>query len=174
MPQQRALDYEPVRRNPPPFWRRNLLMDDDPSFAMKRLTKIIIVILAAACIAVSVPIGGRKIVGFNYRAAVDTEYTVCPDWVVGQSRDVITLTTGEKFRVRGVQPEELTSMLLRSNAYVKVDRAHHWLSIRKPGAACGMRPEQNQWITIPLHATERVQTYYAEEVAEVEPAGGSK
>ena len=61
------------------------------------------------------------------------------------------------------------------NAFVKVDRAHNYLSIRKRGAPCGMRPEQNQWITIPLRPTERVQTYYAQDVAELEPvavAGG--
>jgi hypothetical protein len=141
---------------------------------MKRLAQIIIVILAAACVAVSVPIGGRRIVGFDYRAVVDTEFTICPDRVVGQSTNVITLATGEKFRVRGVQPEELTSMLLRSNAYVRVDRTddHYWLSIRRPGTPCGMRPERNQWITIPLRATERVQTYHAEEVGEVEVVGG--
>jgi hypothetical protein len=141
----------------------------DPLSALKRRTKIIIAAALGAVIAVTVPIGGRTLVGFNYRAVDDTEYTVCPDWVVGQSGDAITLTTGEKFRVRGVQPEALTAMLLQSNAFVKVDRAHKWLSIRKRGAPCGMRPEQNQWITIPVRATERVQTYYAQDVAEVEP-----
>jgi hypothetical protein len=142
---------------------------------LKRRTKVILAVVVGAIVAVTVPIGGRRIVGFNYRAVDDTEYTVCPDWVVGQSGDVITLTTGEKFRVRGVQPEDLTAMLLQSNALVKVDRAHNWLSIRKRGAPCGMRPEQDQWITIPLRATERVQTYYAQDVAEVEQvaaAGG--
>jgi hypothetical protein len=145
----------------------------DEAVALKPLTKIInIAFLTATCVAVSLPIGGRKIVGFDYRAVVDTEFTVCPDWVVGQSKDVITLATGEKFRVRGVKPEELTSMLLQSNAFVKVDRADNRLSIRKRGAACGMRPEMNQWITIPLRATERVQTYYAEDVAKVEAVEG--
>ncbi len=96
------------------------------------------------------PIGGRRIVGFNYRAVEDTEHTVCPDWVVGQSGDVIILMTGEKFPVPGIQPEDLTAMLLQSNAFVKVDRAHNWLSIRKRVAACGMRPQRNQWFTVPL------------------------
>jgi hypothetical protein len=132
--------------------------------------------LVGAVVAVVVPIRGRTLIGFSYRAVDDTEHTVCPDWVVGQSGDVITLTTGEKFRVRGVPPEELTAMLLRSNAFVKVDRAHNYLSIRRRGVACGLRPGQHQWITIPLRATERVQTYfYAQDVAAVEPvatAGG--
>jgi hypothetical protein len=143
--------------------------------ALKRRTKIIIAVALAAIAAVTVPIGGRTLIGFSYRAVDDTRYTVCPDEVAGQAGDVITLTTGEKFRVKGVEPEALTAMLLQSNAFVKVDRAHNWLSIRKRGAACGNRPEQNQWITIPLRATERVQTYYALDVAEVEPvavAGG--
>ena len=142
---------------------------------MKRRTKIIIAAALGAVVAVTVPIGGRTIVGFNYRAVEDTEYTVCPDWVVGQSGDVITLTTGEKFRVRDIEPEALTAMLLQSNAFVKVDRTHNWLSIRKREGACGLRPERHQWITIPFRATERVQTYYAPEVAELEPvaaAGG--
>jgi hypothetical protein len=136
---------------------------------VKRRAKIIIGILASLIVATTIPIGGRTIVGFNYRAVDDTEYTVCPDWVVGQSEDVITLSSGEKFRVRGVQPEDLTAMLLQSNAYVKIDRTRNFLSRRQPGAPCGVRPEQDQWITIPLRATERVQTYYAVEVAEVEP-----
>ena len=131
------------------------------------LTALAVILIAAG--AVTVPIAGRTIVGFDYRAVDDTALTVCPDVVVWQSGDVITLTSGEKFRVRGIEPESLTSMLLPSGAFVKVDRAHNMLSIRQRGAHCGMRPENGQWITIPLRATERVQTYYAQEVAEMEP-----
>jgi hypothetical protein len=157
--------------DPPPAREpRRRRANEKGSSALKRRTLIVFGSVAAAAIAaVTVPLAGRPLLGFQYRAIVDTEHTVCPDWVTAQAGDVITLSTGERFRVRDITPDRLTDALLRSNAFVKIDRQHNWLAVRTPAAPCGMRPEQGQWITIPLRATERVQTYYASDLARIDP-----
>lgn len=120
-------------------------------------------------VALTLPIGGRKLVGFNYRAVVDTEFTACPERVVEQSGDVITLTTGERFKVHGLPPGGLNNALQQCGSFVKVDREHRYLSVRRHADICGHKADHAQWITIPLRATEKVQTYLAVELADLQP-----
>jgi hypothetical protein len=141
--------------------------------AVKRRVKVLLISLAAAVASVTVPIGGPTLLGFSYRSVENNELTVCPDWVIVQAGDVITLTTGERFRVADQTPEDITRALLVSNAWVKIDRSKRMGFIRHRTASCGNRPEQRQWLTIPIHAAETSQTYFADEFASIEPLPGT-
>lgn len=129
---------------------------------------VLLVAFALILASATIPIRGAYLVGFSYRAVANNEFTVCPDRVTQQSGDVITLGTGDQFRVVGVSVPDLTNALAKGNSCVKVDRAHRYLCVRKHRDICGMRPEMNQWITIPLWASERIETHAAVEFADVE------
>ena len=116
-----------------------------------------------------IPFRGKTAIGFRYRAVANTEFTICPDRVANQNGDVITLTSGEQFKVTGVEPKDLASALADYGSLVKVDRQHKYLAIRKRTALCGMRPEMHQWLTIPLIVAERAQTHFADAFADIEP-----
>jgi hypothetical protein len=140
---------------------------------VKRAVKFCLIGLAAGVATVTVPIGGATLLGFSYRSVENNELTVCPDWVIAQAGDVITLTTGERFRVTDQTPEDITRALLLSNAWVKIDRSNRMMLIRRRSASCGNRPEQGKWLTIPIHAAETSQTYFADEFASIEPLPGT-
>ncbi len=123
----------------------------------------------ALVLAIVVPIGRIRIIGFDYRKIVDNSSIVCPDRVVGCVENVIQLNTGEKFRVNDIKSEQLALSIQAANGYVKIDRTNNFLAIRKPTGMCGNRPEMNQIITIPLNATETVDLFYAEDIGMVEP-----
>jgi hypothetical protein len=110
---------------------------------VKRHTLILFAAFAIILAATTIPLRGRTLVGFRYRAMANTEFTVCPDRVAKQTGDVITLTSSEQFKVVGVETSDLAGKLAACGSFVKVDRQHKYLSIRKRTLVCGMRPEMN-------------------------------
>jgi hypothetical protein len=128
----------------------------------------ILATIAMAFAAATMPIDGRRLIGFRYRAFINNQLTICPDRVVAQSADVITLSTGERFRVCDLQPRVLAPLLLQANNCVTVDRVHNWLRIREPILRCGCTCEREQWITIPL-LPEKLLIYRAADIGSVEP-----
>ena len=135
---------------------------------MKRVLIIFVVGVALVIAASAVPVRGRKLLGFDYRATVDTSLSVCPDRVIAQSGNEITLASGERFVVRDVSPVILTDALREADAMVKVDRQHGFLAIRKRLIGCGFRPSSDQRFTVPLFATEHIDSHHAAEFAPVE------
>jgi hypothetical protein len=115
-------------------------------------------------IAATVPVlGGRTLIGFKYCATVDNSRTVCPDRVVSQSGNTITLSTGQQLRVDG-DPAALASALVQANNWVKLWK-DDMLSMRQQSHACGNGPEDAQVITIPLFATETFETHHSRDFA---------
>ena len=135
----------------------------------ENFTRNLFAAFAIILAATTIPLRGRTLVGFRYRVMANTEFTVCPDRVANQTGDVITLTSSEQFKVVGVETADLADKLATCGSFVKVDRQHKYLSIRKRTLVCGMRPEMNQWLTIPLIAADRAQTHYADAIADIEP-----
>jgi hypothetical protein len=131
---------------------------------MLRYLTIFILSVALFAIAATVPVlGGRTLIGFKYCATVNNSQTVCPDRVVSQSGDIITLSTGQQLRVDG-DPVALATALNQANKWVKLWK-DDMLSMRQQSHPCGNGPEDAQIITIPLFATETFETYHSRDFA---------
>jgi hypothetical protein len=63
------------------------------------------------------------VIGLRYRRTIGTEFTVCPERVVSQTGDFITLATGERLKIIDVPTTDISAALADASGHVRVDRA---------------------------------------------------
>jgi hypothetical protein len=118
---------------------------------LKRFLISLAVVAVTLAAGPFVPVGGMRLLGFQYGVFTNNAATVCPDRVASQHGTTITLADGRVFRVERIDPQTLAGELEHAENAVRVDSADGVLYGRFRREYCGFSlPQRCQLITIPL------------------------
>jgi hypothetical protein len=121
---------------------------------LRRLAVVALSLVVLTPFVLLLDLAGARPIGFSYGVSVNNAATICPDTVVSQSGQTITLSDGRTFRV-DLDADNLAWRLTDAENRVWVDEATGEVFGLSHIRYCGFsRPESRQWVTIALFKKE--------------------